>query len=72
MAYGTNIGNAFKNYDPSDFTLEKNIGIKHKDCEIVDQGNNKIQCKILGRDFKISFYKFDPFRELKIEIEDEK
>ena len=72
MAYGTNIGNAFKNYDINDFTLEKNVERYCENCNILEQGDNWVRCEILNDNFKICFLGFDPVRELKIEIRDEK
>ena len=72
MAYGTGIGDAFKHYDINDFTLKENIKIDSQGCNILKQEDNLLQCEILSKDFKICFAGFDPNRELKIEIRDEK
>ena len=72
VAYGTNKGNAFKNYDKRDFIFDKNITIN-----LVDGTNsgkrelcqeNKVTYSIINEKFGISFTGFDPDKELKINV----
>ena len=70
-AYGTNIGNAFKNYDKRDFEFQKDIEITVSDNqygECLSCDNNFIQYKIKDKKFAISFTGFDADKELKIEV----
>ena len=72
-AYGTNKGNAFNNYDPRDFDFSNRnqIKIDLKGGQQLSAKANKIICAVKNENFKISFSKFDPDRELKIEIKEE-
>lgn len=70
-AYGTNKGNPFNNYSKKDFDFEENIEIRLNNGKQLEKDGNQIVCKIKNKDFKISLYKFDPDRELKINIQDE-
>ena len=73
VAYGTNKGDAFKNYDKRDFMFNENITIN-----LVDSGTNSGErkfCKensvtysIINEKFGISFTGFDPDKELKINV----
>ena len=75
VAYGTNRGDAFKNYDKRDFMFDENITIN-----LVDSGTNSGErkfCKensvtysIINEKFGISFTGFDPDKELKINIKE--
>ena len=68
-AYGTNKGNAFKNYDDRDFKFEKDIKIEVNEGSLIFcKEKNRVQCAIKNKDFAISFTGFDPNRELKIDV----
>ena len=68
VAYGTNIGNPFKNYEKSDFTFKENIRLFHKGGKELSSSTNCVDYEITSKDFKVSFSGFDPDRELKIDV----
>jgi len=71
-AYGTNYGNAFKNYDKRDFKFKENIKIRlesgAKSGEEISCLENEVSYSIKDESFVLSFTGFDPERELKIDI----
>lgn len=69
-AYGTNIGNAFKNYDERDFVFNKDITIEANHGEQLFCETNSVQYVIKNNKFSLSFKGFDPDKELKIDIRD--
>ena len=70
VAYGTNKGNPFKNYDSRDFDL-KNIDVRLDKGKLLQRDKNIIKCQINDKDFKISLYGFDlNDRELILKIKE--
>ena len=69
-AYGTNIGDAFKNYDKRDFQFGKDIKIQvdNQYGESLKCEDNIVQYKIKNKKFSISLTGFDQHKELKIEV----
>lgn len=70
VAYGTNIGNAFKHYDKRDFNFKENIKVivDDKFGKSIVCNENSAQYQIIDKKFSISLTGFDPDRELKIEV----
>ncbi len=73
VAYGTNKGNPFKNYDSRDFDLQRNIiKIELDGGKEIERKENRVLCQIKNKDdFKITLSGFDPDRELKIDANEE-
>ena len=72
IAYGTNRGNSFKNYDTRDFDLRENIKIDLKGGQQIEKQANRLLCHIKDKDdFKVTLSGFDPDRELKIDAKEE-
>ncbi len=71
IAYGTNKGNPFRNYDVKDFDLEKNIDVKLTSGKQISKQENQLSCQVNNSDFKVSISGFDPDRELKIDVGEE-
>ena len=69
VAYGTNKGNPFKNYDKRDFKFKKDISIEMNEGEELFLEENYAKYKIKNKKFSLSFKGFDPNKELKIDIE---
>ncbi len=67
-AYGTNIGNAFKNYDERDFEFGKDIKITANNGEQISSKKNSAQYSINNGKFSLAFSGFDPDKELRIEV----
>ena len=70
-AYGTNIGNAFKNYDERDFIFDENITITANNGKRISCEKNSVQYEIKNEKFSLTFEGFDPDKELKIDIRTE-
>ena len=72
IAYGTNRGNPFKNYDTRDFDLRENIKIDLKGGRQIEKQANHLLCHIKDKDdFKVTLSGFDPDRKLKIDAKEE-
>lgn len=73
LAYVTNKNkDPFKHYDIRDFNLKKNISIKLTEGKQIFKAENKLSCQVNDGNFKVSLSGFDPNRELKISIEEQK
>lgn len=71
IAYETNKGNPFGNYDIRDFDLQENINIELKGGRQIEKTANRLLCQIKDKDdFKITLSGFDPNRELKIDAKE--
>jgi len=69
IAYKTNYGDAFKNYDIRDFDLSQNlIKIDINNGAIEERVTNFLTLVIADEDFRLSLSGFDPDRELTVEI----
>lgn len=72
MAYGTNGGDAFKNYSKEDFILGEDILLETRSCRQLAYDNsspNSIKYEIMDPNFRASFQGFDNERELKIDVQ---
>ena len=70
-AYGTNIGNAFKNYDKRDFIFGKDITIRANHGAQLSCSKNNVQYSIDNEKFALTFNGFDQDKELIIDIKTE-
>ncbi len=68
LAYGTNFGNPFNQYDKNDFVLGKDVSIVHKNGSILEQKNNSLSFKVENKDFTLKLAGFCKRKELKIEV----
>ncbi len=68
VAYGTNIGDPFKNYDRRDFIFGEDIKLSCKHGKRISCDGNNAVYEIKSGDFRLSMTGFDPDRELKIKI----
>ena len=71
LAYGTNQGNPFEQYDMRDFDLQHNVTVRLMGGKQLAKHENRLRCQINDVDlFKVSLSGFDPDRELKIDIKE--